>query len=130
LPSDLIHWWIYNCEVVLRGGRGEGPGGVRQAPLFILLAVLVTGFWGLREVTNRGILMRSHDLANLLLSLPDSRVAITSPRGLCFRDVNTVSSAFFGSDDMIVINEKSTTAGYNTELREIVVLRQSARRER
>lgn len=74
--------------------------------------------------------MRSHDLANLLLSLPDSRVAITSPKGVCFRDVNTVSSAYFGSDDMIVINEKSTTLGYNTELRNVVTLKQSSRREK
>lgn len=63
--------------------------------------------------------MRSHELAAILLSAPDARVAFM-PGITTVRDIATVSHGFFGCDDIIVIKAAITPFGYAEELRHLI----------
>ena len=64
--------------------------------------------------------MRSHELANILLSAPDARLALRSSSGSFIRGIETVSHGFYGCDDIIVIQSEHHFFGVLTEARNLI----------
>jgi len=67
--------------------------------------------------------VRSHELANILLSAPDARIALLPViKGFeaPIRGIARVSHGFYGSDDVIVLQPDRIHFGYESELRNLI----------